>query len=126
MEYIDYGCYLNCGGDVAITMATFKKLEFRARKAVDRLTQNRIQGMKEVPEAVRRLMVELIRLEAAQDAAVFDNQTVKSFSNDGYSETYADPMTEERITEIKFKLIMKYLSGEKDDDGVPLLFRGVS
>lgn len=123
--YIDYCCYVNGGGDVAIDMATFQRLEFRARKLVDRLTQNRIRGMKEVPEAVKRLMVELIPLEATLGAAVRDNQPVTSFSNDGYSETYADPLTEERLKEIECNLIREYLSGEKDDEGVPLLFLGV-
>ena len=123
--YIDYGCYLNCGGNDAITMATFQRLEFRARKSVDRLTQNRIQTMREVPEAVKLLMVELIPLEASHGAAVLGNQPVTSFSNDGYSETYADPLTEERIKEIEHKLILEYLSGETDDNGVPLLYLGV-
>ena len=123
--YIDYCCFVNGGGDVAIDMVTFQRLEFRARKIVDRLPQNRIRGMKEVPEAVKRLMVELIPLEASLGAAVLDNQPVTSFSNDGYSETYADPMTEERITEIEHKLILEYLSGETDDNGVPLLYLGV-
>lgn len=123
--YIDYCCYMNSGVDVAIDTVTFQRLEFRARKIVDRFTQNRIQRMKEVPEAVKRLMVELIPLEASVGAAVLDNQPVTSFSNDGYSETYADPLTEERLKEIECNLIREYLSGEKDDNGVPLLFRGV-
>lgn len=123
--YIDYCCFVNCGENVEVDMATFKRLEFRARKFVDRLTQNRIQKMREVPEAVKLLMVELIPLEASHGAAVLDNQPVTSFSNDGYSETYADPLTEERITEIEHKLILEYLSGETDDNGVPLLYLGV-
>lgn len=124
--YIDYCCYVNCGGDVAIDRATFKRLEFRARKIVDRLTQNRIQSMREIPEAVKQLMVELIPLEATQGAAVRDNQTVTSFSNDGYSETYADPLTGDRLKETEHNLIIEYLSGEKDDNGVPLLYLGVN
>lgn len=123
--YIDYCCYVNCGGDVEIDMATFKRLEFRTRKIVDRLTQNRIQKMQEVPEAVKLLMVELIPLESSLGAAVKDNQPVTSFSNDGYSETYAEPLTEEKLKEIEYKLIREYLSGEKDDNGVPLLYLGV-
>ena len=123
--YIDYDFYVDHSGDSGLTEATFQRNEFRARKVVDKLTQNRIQGMKEVPEAVKLLMIELIPLENNLGAAVQDNQAVTSFSNDGYSETYADPLTEERLKEIEYNLIREYLSGEKDDNGVPLLYLGV-
>ena len=116
---------MNASGNAEIDELTFRRLEFRARKIVDRLTQNRIQKMQEVPEAVKLLMVELIPLEFSLGAAVKDNQPVTSFSNDGYSETYAEPLTEEKLKEIEHKLFQEYLSGEKDDNGVPLLYLGV-
>lgn len=122
--YIDFSYYLD-NGDKEITDAAFFSAEFRARKIVDRLTQNRIQRMREPPEAVKRLMVELVTLESTQGAAVQDNQAVTSFSNDGYSETYAEPLTVERVKEIEGELIMEYLSGEIDDNGTPLLWLGV-
>lgn len=123
--YIDYAYYMNNGGKT-MDDTTFRRLEFRARKIVDRTTQNRIQKMKEIPEAVRQLMMELVTLESNQGAAVQDNQAVTSFSNDGYSETYADPLTVERVKEIEGNLILEYLSGETDDSGTPLLWLGVS
>lgn len=122
--YIDAMYYKKCGGK-EVDASTFCRAEFRSRKIVDRMTQNRIQAMAAVPEAVKQLMVELIPLEAVQGAAVQDNQAVTSFSNDGYSETYAEPLTGERIKEIEHNLILEYLSGEKDDKGVPLLYLGV-
>ena len=126
MQYIDFNYYVTHGGkhDDAICTA-FNNLEFRARKLVDRYTQNRVRDMAEVPEAVQMLMVELVALEATQGAAVLDNQAVSSFSNDGYSETYAEPMTAERIREQENELILTYLLGEQDDNGVPLLYLGV-
>lgn len=126
MQYIDFNYYVTHGGkqDSAICTA-FNNLEFRARKLVDRYTQNRVRDMAEVPEAVQMLMVELVALEATQGAAVLDNQAVSSFSNDGYSETYAEPMTAERIREQENELILTYLLGEQDDNGVPLLWLGV-
>lgn len=123
--YIDLEYYKQNGGDAGMTDAAFVRNEFRARKIADRLTQSRIQKMKDIPEAVKRLMVELVTLESAQGAAVLENQAVTSFSNDGYSETYADPLTGERVKEIESELVTEYLSGETDDNGTPLLWLGV-
>lgn len=122
--YIDRSYYLENGG-MEMDDAAFSRNEFRARKIVDRQTQGRIKAMEEVPEAVKRLMVELVTLESTQGAAVTENQAVTSFSNDGYSETYADPLTGERVKEIERDLILEYLSEETDDNGMPLLYLGV-
>lgn len=122
--YIDLQYYKSNGG-IDMTDAAFSRNEFRARKTVDRLTQGRVQNMAQVPEAVKRLMVELVGLESGQGAEVVSHQAVSSFSNDGYSETYADPLTGERVKEIECNLISEYLSEEVDDHGVPLLFLGV-
>lgn len=124
--YIDLEYYKQNGGDASVTDAAFVRSEFRVRKIVDRLTQSRIQKMQVIPEAVKRLMVELVTLESAQGAAVLENHAVISFSNDGYSETYADPLTGERVKEIESELVTEYLSGETDDNGIPLLWLGVT
>lgn len=122
--YIDLTYYKNNGGK-EMEDAAFSRVEYRARKIVNRFTQNRVQHMSAVPEAVMRLMVELVTLEATQGAALQDNPAVTSFSNDGYSETYADPLTGERVKEIEGELVLEYLSGETDDNGTPLLWLGV-
>lgn len=123
--YIDLSYYLGNGG-TEMTDAAFSRVEYRARKIVDRFTQGRVKTMTEVPEAVQRLMVELITMEAGQGAQLLENQPVASFSNDGYSETYADPLTADRAAEIEEDLVLKYLSDETDDTGTPLLYLGVS
>lgn len=123
--YIDLA-YFKANGGTDMTEAAFSRNEFRARKLVDRLTQGRVQNMAEVPEAVKRLMVELVRLEENQGAEMTEHQAVTSFSNDGYSETYADPLTGERVKEIECDLVLEYLSEEVDDAGVPLLYLGVT
>lgn len=124
--YIDFNHYLNNGGNHDMPRAAFDRSEFRARKLVDKMTQGRLKDMDEVPVAVKCLMVELISLEMTQGGAeIIKNQPVTSFSNDGYSETYADPLTSERVKEIEYKLIYEYLSGETDDHGTPLLYLGV-
>ena len=122
--YIDLTYYLDNGG-AYMPDAAFARLEYRARKIVDRFTQGRVAKMAAVPEAVKMLMIELIGLEQNQGDSAVDNQPVSSFSNDGYSETYADPLTWERVKEMESNLVSEYLSDECDDNGVPLLFLGV-
>ena len=122
--YIDLSYYKNNGGKTVEDTA-FPKLEFRARMMLDKLTQGRIQKMKAVPETVKRLMVELIGLEIGQGAELTERKSVTSFSNDGYSETYADPLTGEQVKEIQCNLVSEYLSEETDDEGTPLLYLGV-
>lgn len=124
--YIDIAYYKANGGKADMTDAAFARSEFRARKLVDKLTQGRVKEMEMgPPEAVKRLMVELVSLESAQGAEIAENQPVISFSNDGYSETYADPLTAERLKEIECELISEYLSEETDSHGTPLLYLGV-
>ena len=123
--YIDLSYYLNNGGE-SMSDAAFSRLEYRARKIVDRYTQGRVQKLGNVPEAVMRLMVELVTLERNQGAEVMQKPAVAAFSNDGYSESYAEPLTTEKVQEIETELIHEYLSGETDTNGVPLLFLGVS
>ena len=122
--YIEIGYYLANGG-TEMDNAAFSRNEYRARKIVDRLTQNRVAKMQNVPEAVQRLMVELVTLEATQGAAALDNQPVSSFSNDGYSETYAQPLTAETVKQLEMDLVVDYLAEETDDNGTPLLYLGV-
>ena len=122
--YIDLNYFILNGG-TGMTDATFPRNEFRARKVVDRLTQGRIKSMKETPEAVKRLMVELIMLEATQAGELTQNQPVTTFTNDGYSETYAQPLTADTVKGIEMDLVVDYLTDETDDNGTPLLFMGV-
>lgn len=122
--YIEISYYLANGG-TEMDDAAFSRNEYRARKIVDRLTQNRVAKMQNVPEAVQRLMVELVTLEATQGAAALENQPVSSFSNDGYSETYAQPLTAETVKQLEMDLVVDYLAEETDDNGTPLLYLGV-
>ena len=123
--YSDLIYYRLNGGKEGMDDAAFSRNEVRARKIVDRLTQGRVKNMAAVPEAVKRLMVELVTLESTQGAEITERKSVTSFSNDGYSETYADPLTGEQVKEMECKLVSEYLSGETDDEGTPLLWLGV-
>lgn len=124
--YIDYTFFTNNGGSSDVTASAFPTIEFRARKIIDRATQKRVQSMSAVPEDVKMLMVELINIESVGGSQAITAPAVASFSNSGYSETYAEPPTLETITAAETKLIREYLSGETDDNGTPLLWLGVS
>lgn len=124
--YLTFEEYISASGNPdIIDCATFARCEFRARKAVDTLTQGRIAKMNTVPDAVKLLMVEIVALEKNLGATALEIPAVASFNNDGYSESYAEPMTTEKVKELEFDLILQYLDGEKDDMGVPLLYLGV-
>lgn len=123
--YIDLDYYLTNGG-TEMEGAAFARSEYRARRILDRLTQGRVKTMARVPEAVQRLMVELVTLESTQAGSLVVSPPVASFSNDGYGETYAEPLTAQRVQELEEALILEYLSGETDDTGTPLLYLGVS
>ncbi len=124
--YIEYADFTAKGGSATVTETAFPALEYRARKIVDQVTQKRVQVMATVPEAVKFLMVELINIETVSGSQAVLSPAVSSFSNDGYSETYAEPVTAEVISAAKSTLIRQYLSGECDDTGVPLLWLGVT
>lgn len=124
--YIDYTYFSENGGSADVTGPAFPAVEYRARAVVDRYTQQRVQAMTAVPEAVKRLMVELVNAEAHGGANAILNPAVSSFSADGYSETYAVPMTAETVAAGEAALVKTYLSGVRDDKGTPLLWLGVT
>lgn len=123
--YIDYEYYQGNGGNAEVGSDAFARLEYRARKIIDRFTQSRVKAMQSIPEAVKRLMVELVTIEHTQGAELITHPAISSFANDGYSESYAEPLTAGHVKEIEAALIMEYLSGEADDKGTPLLWLGM-
>jgi len=124
--YIDYTYFCENGGSADVTAPAFLAVEYRSRAIVDRYTQQRVQGMTNIPEAVKRLMVELVNAEAHGGANAILNPAVSSFSADGYSETYAAPATAETVAAGEAALVKAYLAGVRDDKGTPLLWLGVT
>lgn len=105
---------------------SFSLLEFKARKRIDYLTDCRVQRMAEVPEAVKLCMTSMINLESKLGIdAQTDSPQVSSFSTDGYTETYAKSLSVDDVQREQDKLVSEMLYGEADDDGIPLLFRGL-
>lgn len=124
MTYLSYNEYKGYGGTASNT--EFASLEFRARKRIDRLTASRVQSMREVPEAVKLCMMSLIGIDSKAGVEVqANNPVVTSFNTDGYSETYGKALGVEDADKAMSASIRSMLYGETDDNGVPLLYRGV-
>lgn len=124
MEYLTYDEYQSYGGTAS--ESDFVMLEFRARKRIDRMTASRVQNMSEVPEAVKLCMMSLIQIDSKAGAeAQVENPVVTSFNTDGYSESYGKAMSAEDAGKAMSASIRTMLWGEVDDDGVPLLYRGL-
>ncbi|MBR0411062.1 MAG: hypothetical protein IJI25_08690 [Eubacterium sp.] len=125
MTYLTYEEYQGYGGDLPDT--DFKLFEFRARKKIDYWTDCRVQRMEEVPEAVKLCMMHIIKFDRKFGAdAQADNPVVASFNTDGYSESYGSASEQMSAAENSlYKTVRNLLYGELDDEGTPLLYRGV-
>lgn len=122
--YLTYEEYQKYGGTVDQT--SFPLLELACRKRIDYLTASRIQGMKEVPDAVKLCMVSLINVESAVGIESQANRPqVTSFTTDGYSESYGKALSTAEASAGQVDMIRTALYGEVDDEGVPLLYRGL-
>lgn len=122
--YLTYQEYRSYGGDLSET--AFIPLEFKSRKRIDYLTDSRVQNMAAVPAAVKLCMYVLIGMESSvgrsEQAA---SPSVSSFNTDGYSETYSQAMDADTASAQMDALTKEYLYGEKNDNGTPLLYRGL-
>ena len=104
----------------------FATLETAARKRIDYLTASRVKEMQVVPMAVKQCMIALMQIDAKAGAiAQAEKPAVTSFSTDGYSESYGNAYSVSSANAEMQNTIKTYLYGEKDDRGIPLLYRGV-
>lgn len=123
-QYLSFKEYQSYGGTAPD--AEFPLLEFRARKRIDYLTDSRVQKMEAVPESVKLCAASLMNIDyAVGTEAQIKNPVVTSFNNDGYSESYGKAPGMEDAENAMTRTIKSMLWGETDDDGVPLLYRGV-
>lgn len=122
--YLTYAEYTAYGG--TLTQSEFTPLEFRCRKRIDYLTDSRVQNMAAVPTAVKLCMLDLIGVESKVGVtAQVNNPVVTSFNTDGYSESYGKALGAEDASKSMNAIVNSSLYGELDDNGVPLLYRGV-
>lgn len=123
--YLTYEEYQSYGGDLPET--DFTLFEFRARKLIDYWTDCRVQRMAAVPEAVKLCMMQILKYESKYGVdAQADNPVVASFNTDGYSESYGSISEQAEAAKASLYGSMRnMLYGETDDEGIPLLYRGV-
>ena len=124
--YLTFQEYTSYGGG-AVTQQQFPTAEFKARKRIDYLTDIRVQNMETVPNAVKLCMTSIINADAAAGAdALASSPLVASFNTDGYSEIYGSAAEQQAaMNNALDKQIKEMLYGELDDNGTPLLYRGL-
>ena len=130
MQYLTYDEYMSFveeseGAELSET--AFTTAEFRARKTIDYWTDSRVQAMEKVPEAVKHCMLAIIKLDSKYGAeAQIENPLLSSFNTDGYSESYGSATDQQAAAKQAVNdCIRQWLYGETDDNGTPLLYRGV-
>ena len=124
-QYLTYAEYQTYGGDMSET--DYVLAEFKARSRIDRMTLARVQNMQTVPEEVKMAMMCIIKVDSKYSAdAQSDSAIVSAYNTDGYSESYGgiSEQSDNAQTQLNQQL-SKMLFGVLDDDGVPLLYRGV-
>ena len=67
--YLNLQEYIRFGGDISIHAEEYSRIEYAARRRIDLYTFGRVKHMREVPEAVKRLMFEMIRPQALSATA---------------------------------------------------------
>lgn len=86
-QYLNYEEYKSLGGTLDIM--PFNILEFESRKRLDTRTQNRLNGIEEIPQEVKMCMYAMIN--TLEKGIIETKSSVASESIDGYSVTYLSP-----------------------------------
>lgn len=120
MQYLTYEKYLVLGGKTSET--AFSRLEFSARRTVDRETYGRIAADMEAGDVTYKDELEYLMVELIELSVNTANQ-IKSESNEGVSVSY-ETMSTEDIQRKQSTLIESYLQGLRDRTGQYLLFGG--
>lgn len=124
--YITYAEYQAMGGTLDET--AFTRFANRACALIDSETKNRVAAMAVVPDKVKYLCFELI--EYSNNAATVAKSNVASRSQTAgsvsESESYVTAKTANEQSNEMCDLVSDYLSGVKDDNGTPLLYKGVA
>lgn len=123
--YLTFEEYQEWGGQQS--ESAFTRLEYKARMLVDEYTFGRLRNEETIPEAVKRLVFELIGMLGNMDmSAEGYGGVAESESNDGYSIKMAEGtvLTAAESMLQMGRLIETYLANEKTAAGVPLLYCG--
>lgn len=92
--YATYEDYTNTYGGSTISSEDWPRLEVRAAAYIDEITYERLKDGRPIPQEVVLAVCAVADVLTAEDAAAraaLSSAGVKSFNNDGYSETLATP-----------------------------------
>lgn len=120
--YLTFAEYQTIGG--TLSEQDFNKNIFRVCKIIDSETHSRVANMGTVPDEVKYLcrdLVEYINTSISTNGIVSSRS--QSAGNVSESESYAVSSVSEMENTVD-DMIFQYLSTVKDDNGIPLLFRG--
>ena len=123
MRYIEYQEYLDIGG--VLDSTAFNRNIDRACGIIDNATHNRIECMADVPQRAKALCRDLVEYFARNDTTEIA-VTSRSQSAGGVSESesYAAKTADDVYGDIQ-NMIYDYLLNITDDNGTPLLYRGM-
>ena len=127
--YLTYAEYQAYGGTLDATK--FAEYEFDARKVIDYYTFDRLKNDTTFSEAIKRLVFKLVSVLQTKDAALTAqgaSPTVTQQSNDGVSVQYNAMNAFDAYNVLKTEQgasIKQYLSGEVNQAGEALTYRGV-
>jgi hypothetical protein len=112
MQYLTFANYQSLGGE--LPESDFIRQEYAARKEIDFLTYNRLQGIDPVPENLKMCVLELIQREfcGKLDGEDYISQGSGKLSG-----------TKESLKGRAAELIRKYLDGLVID-GIPVFYAG--
>lgn len=123
MRYLTYEQYQELGGK--FDNAAFNRKIMHACGIIDNAVHCRIESMSTIPNEAKSLCRDLIDYLINNDSISEKNVASKSQSagNVSESETYTVKSKAEQACDID-DIICAYLLSAKDDNGVPLLYRG--
>ena len=121
MTYLTYEEYSNMGGVLDLT--AFNRNIDRACGIIDNATHSRIECMKKVPQKVKPLCRDLLEHLVENNSTKIITSKSQSAGGVSESEGYATKTADDIYGDIQ-NIIYDYLGNEKDDKGIPLLYRG--
>jgi hypothetical protein len=122
MQYLkDHQEYLELGGVCDAT--AFNRYIDRACGVIDNATHNRIERMVEVPQKAKALCRDLVEYLVENNGVKIVTSKSQSAGGVSESEGYATKTADDVCGDIQ-NIIYDYLGNEKNDNGIPLLYRG--
>jgi major membrane immunogen (membrane-anchored lipoprotein) len=115
-NYLTYGEYVTYEGD--IPEMSFKRLEYKAEKEIDKKTFGRFKKINQYPTELKMCILDMIDIYDKQNKS----GNIKSESDGDYSVTYETANSNESNKNID-ELIKTWLS-EVKVNGIPVLYCG--